>query len=73
MADELQHHVFQLALAHLPVADDDPRVGHHLLDLVGDLEDVVHAVVDEVDLPLALQLAQDRQLDALAGRTPSPR
>ena len=66
VADELQHRVFHLAVAHLPVADDDPRVGHHLLDLVGDLHDVVDAVVDEVDLPLALQLAQDRQLHALA-------
>ena len=40
-----------------------PRLGHDPLQLVGDQLDVVHAVVDEVDLPAAVQLAQDRVAD----------
>ena len=35
------------------------------LQLVGDVVDVVHAVVDEVDLPFAVQLAQDGVADQL--------
>jgi hypothetical protein len=66
VADELQHHVFELALAHLPVTDQDPRVRDHLLDLLGHLEDVVHPVVHEVHLSLALKLAHDRELHAVA-------
>jgi hypothetical protein len=36
--DELQHHVFQLALAHLAVADEDAGIGDELLNLIGHLE-----------------------------------
>jgi hypothetical protein len=63
-AHEREHHVLELARRHLPVPDDDPRVGRELLDVVGDGLDVVHAVVHEVDLPLAGELALDRALDA---------
>ena len=48
------------------MADEDSRVRDHLLDLVGHLDDVVDAVVDEVDLPLALELAEDCELHAVA-------
>ncbi len=54
VADELQHHIFQLPLAHLAVPDDDAGIGHQLLNLVGHFSDVVDAVVDEIDLPLAI-------------------
>ena len=30
-ADELEHHLFQLVLGHLAVADVDPGLGHDLL------------------------------------------
>ena len=65
VADELHHHVFQLPFAHLPVADDDAGIGDQLLNLIGHLDDVLHAVVNEIDLPLAIELAQDRLLHAL--------
>ena len=47
-----------------PIAD--PRLGDDRLDHVGDGRDVVDAVVDEVDLPVAVQLAVDGALDDLA-------
>ncbi len=59
--DEIEHHLFQLALGHLAVADADARLGHDLLQPVGDVLDVVHAVVDEEDLPAAVQLPQHRR------------
>ena len=39
------------------------------LQPVGDQLDVVDAVVDEVDLPVAVQLAQDRVADQRRART----
>ena len=51
--------------AHLAVADDDARLGHHLADLGGDLVDGLHAVVDEVDLAAALQFLLDGRADQL--------
>ncbi len=69
MPDEFQHHVFQLALGHLAVADDDPRIGHQLEDFIRHFRDVVNPVVDEIDLPLAIQLAHDRLLESAVCRT----
>src|SRR5581483_7502906 len=63
--DELEHHLLQFPLAHLAVADDDPRVGYELLNLLGHFKDVVHAVVYEIDLSFAIQLAKDRLANAL--------
>ena len=57
--------------AHLAVADEDAGVGDELLNLIRHLDDVVHAVVDEIDLPLAIELAQDRLLHALLVVAPS--
>jgi hypothetical protein len=66
VADELHHRLLHLPLAHLPVADHDPGVGDHLLHVVGELQNVAHPVVDEVDLPLPLQLAEQGQLHPVA-------
>ena len=59
-AHEPQHHVFQLVLGHLAVADVDLCLGHDLGQPHRHGVDVVDAVVDEVNLPAAVQLAQDR-------------
>ena len=59
------HRLFEFVRVHLAVPDDDLRLGHDHLHLVGDLVDVVDAVVDEVHLPAAVHLAQDRVADEL--------
>ena len=60
LAVEIEHHRFQLALAHLPVGDRDAGVRHQLLHLAGDFLDVPHLVVQEEHLSAALQFAQQR-------------
>ena len=52
-------------LLHLAVADDDPGVRHNCWISSGHLLDVLHAVVHEEDLALAVQLAEDRLADQL--------
>ena len=39
--------------------------GHHGLNFVANLVNVMHAVVDEINLPLAVELAQDGVADEL--------
>ena len=56
---EVEHHLLELVLAHLPVRDRDPRLGHQLADLRGRLLDRLHPVVDVEHLALAEQLAAD--------------
>ncbi len=63
--DEAQHGLLQLALGHLPVRHHRPRLRHDLLELRLDGVDVQHPVVHEVDLTLAVQLAQDGVADEL--------
>ena len=58
--DEIEHRPLERVLVHLPVADDDPRLGHQPLHQVADREDRLDPVVDEVDLAAARQLAPDR-------------
>ena len=60
---EVAHHRFQLALAHLPVGDAHPGVGHQLADVLGGACHGVDVVVQVVNLTAAQQLAQDRFLD----------
>ena len=60
---EVAHHALELALAHLAVRDRDPRLGHQLLEPLAHPLDRFHFVVQEVDLPAALQLAQHRLAD----------
>ena len=70
LRDESQHHLFQLVLGHLAVADADPRLGHDLAAAAGaTASNVVDAVVDEVNLPAAVQFAHDRVADQLVART----
>ena len=62
VADEFQHHLFELGLAHLPVADDDARLRHQPLDHRRQRGDRFHAVVHEKHLPVARQLFFDHAL-----------
>jgi len=59
VTDELDHRLFHLSVGHLSVANDDLRIGHELLNLVGHFKDVMDAVMDEIDLPLALQFTRE--------------
>ena len=56
---EGDHHVFQLGLGHLAVADGEAGLRHQLLEFFGDVLDGADAVVEEEDLSIAFQLAQD--------------
>ncbi len=49
------------------------RLGNDRLDQIGDGHDVVHAIVDEIDLAVAVKLAHDRPLDHLAVKSGDPR
>ena len=60
---EGEHDLLEGPLGHLPVSDADAGAGHEPLDRPPDAVDVLHAVVDEVDLPAAVQLAEDRRPD----------
>ena len=60
---EPKHHVLELRLIHRPMADADPRLRHDPLQLLRNLLNVMHAVVNEVHLPVAVQLAEDRVPD----------
>ena len=62
---EVQHHPLQLVLGHLAVGDADAGLGHDLAEPLGERLDVLHAVVDEVDLPLPVQLPQHGLPDQL--------
>jgi len=45
-------------LGHLPVSDADARLWHQLIEVARHGIDGLHSVVDEKDLPAALELAQ---------------
>jgi len=60
---EFEHHFFQFAFAHLPVADGDAGLRDERLQLGGDFPDGVDAVVDEVDLASAIEFLLDGGLD----------
>ncbi len=61
-AEELEHHVLELALRHLPVRHEHARLRHQRPHALGGLVDRLHAVVEEERLPAAGQLALDRLL-----------
>ena len=64
-----EHDLLEHLFVHLAVADAEARLRHELAQLVGEAVDVVDAVVDEVDLAAAVDLAQDHLADELvAGR-----
>ena len=62
---EGEHDALQLSFSHLAVANDDARRRHQFADLRGEFVDRLHAIVDEVDLPAALQFQLDRRADQL--------
>ena len=57
---KFEHHLFEFALAHLPVPNGDVCLRHKAANLLGDDMDAAHAVVHEKHLPATIQLAQDR-------------
>ena len=57
---EAQHAILEIALVHLSVRHQHADLGHDALQHLRHLPDRMHAVVDEVDLPAASHLAQDR-------------
>ena len=56
---ELHHHVLELGLGHLAVADDEAGFGHQFLQFFRGLLDGADAVVQEENLAVAFHLAQD--------------
>ena len=61
--DEREHDAFELVLVHLSVADSESCLRHQTLQVLQDVVDALHAVVDEVDLTTATELSQDRLSD----------
>ena len=55
---EIQHHLFQLFLRHLPVGDFDLCIRHQLPDAVCDSLYGLDFVVKEIDLPAAFDFTQ---------------
>ena len=53
---EVDHHVFNLARAHLAVRHAHTRLGHGLVHTVNRIVDGLHAVAHVVHLPLAPEL-----------------
>ncbi|MNM80765.1 hypothetical protein D3C81_927410 [compost metagenome] len=57
---EIQHHLFQLALGHLPMRHTDACFGHQLGQLTLHAAHAFHIVVQEVQLAAARQLTLER-------------
>src|SRR4051794_32897537 len=57
---EIEHHLFELTFTHLPVTDRNASFWHELRKRSRGLFDGVHAVVDEIDLTAAPDLAKAR-------------
>ena len=70
-AQERVHLLLQLALAHLPVRDEETEVRRELLQLLRRLLDRLDAVVEVEGLPLALDLALERELDSSSSYSPT--
>ncbi|MNX98757.1 hypothetical protein D3C86_1311770 [compost metagenome] len=60
---EVAHHALQLALVHLAMGHGDTRLGHQFHQPGALVLDGLDLVMKEVDLPAALQLAQDGLAD----------
>src|SRR5438874_7667244 len=54
LLDEIEHGLFQLVLVHLAVSDGDARFRHHLLNLTGNILDVVNSVMNKINLAIAV-------------------
>ena len=57
---ELQHHLFELALTHLPVANQHTRGRNHALKFGRNFPYRINAVVHEVHLAATLQFLLHR-------------
>ena len=64
-AQELEHDLLELAVAHLPVGDADPDLGHEPAQLLRRLVDRLDAVVQVERLAPAVVLAPHRGGDEL--------
>ncbi len=64
-AQELEHDLLELPVAHLPVGHADAHLGHEPAQLLGRLVDRLDPVVQEERLPATLVLAPDRLGDQL--------
>src|SRR5207249_4611150 len=64
--DELQHDRFQLVPRHLSVSDADASFRDDPLQPISDKLDVVDAVVNEIDLPVAIEFPHDRLPNQIA-------
>ena len=62
---EVDDHLLEHVLVHLPVRDRDPRLRHELADLGRGPVDRLHPVVDVEHLAVAQQLAPERGGDLL--------
>ena len=69
LLDEIEHGFFQLVLVHLTMSHGDAGLQHHRLNLPCHFLDVVNSVVDEIDLSVAIELAQDGLADKLGIET----
>src|SRR4029450_8400825 len=58
--EERVHLLFELALAHLSVRDEEAKIRRELLQLLGSLLDCLDAVVEVESLPFSLDLALER-------------
>ena len=58
LGHKVAHHGFQLALRHLAVGHRNAGFGQQLFELLAPVLDGFHLVVQEVDLPAALEFAQ---------------
>ena len=63
--DEVTHDELQLRFIHLPVPDDNACARHKPMEIRSDLVDGLHTIMQEKDLPLAVQLPLDRLGDEL--------
>ena len=64
-ADEVVHDLLQLGFLHLSVGKGHPGLGHHVLHFQSRPGNIVHAVVDIVDLTFPRELPDDRLADHL--------
>ena len=63
--DEIHDEPFELLGRHFAVTDPDPRLGADARNQARDGLEILHAVVDEIDLPAARQLRFDGIADDL--------
>ena len=62
------HHGLELALAHLPVGDEEARLRHQAAKEAGHRENAPHPVVDKEHLPAPVDLAGDGVADDFFGK-----